>query len=300
NGYLAYRPSAWIAVDGEDSFDFLQSQFSNDLGGVAIGEGKYGLWLDQKGRVQGDSYVLRTDDERFILFSPITEENTIVEKLEKHIIADDVELEGQGDRVSAFCILGSGMEVLNRQGWPKACPGSFNFEGHAVYLLPGRRGKSLAVEIIVPVQLNDFFEETLQKSAPDIGELTVNEMEAYRILSRTPAVPLDIGPGELPQEGGLEKEAVSFDKGCYLGQEVMSRLHSIGQARRSLRLVRYENPVEMGQVIYHEGKKAGFAKSSTVFEGIHFGLALLTNTVSPASKLKVGDPETGFAVTLLS
>jgi hypothetical protein len=63
-------------------------------------------------------------------------------------------------------------------------------------------------------------------------------MERMRIAARIPAVPADVGPTDLPNEGGLEADAISYTKGCYLGQEVMARLKSMGQVRRRLLRVR--------------------------------------------------------------
>jgi folate-binding protein YgfZ len=65
-------------------------------------------------------------------------------------------------------------------------------------------------------------------------ELDAEEMERRRIAAAVPAVPADIGPGDLPGEGGLESIAISYTKGCYLGQEVMARLKAMGQVRRRL------------------------------------------------------------------
>jgi hypothetical protein len=61
--------------------------------------------------------------------------------------------------------------------------------------------------------------------------------ESLRIHSGIPSVPRDAGPGDLPQEAGLVAAAVSFDKGCYLGQEIMARLKTRGRIRRGLRVV---------------------------------------------------------------
>jgi hypothetical protein len=67
-----------------------------------------------------------------------------------------------------------------------------------------------------------------------VRELSPEEVARRRIEAGIPAVPVDLGPGDLPNEGGLEADAISYTKGCYLGQEVMARLKSMGQVRRRL------------------------------------------------------------------
>ncbi len=73
-----------------------------------------------------------------------------------------------------------------------------------------------------------------QIAALKLLQLPVSDMELMRIQADIAAVPRDIGPDDLPNEGGLEKIAISYTKGCYLGQEVMARLKSMGQVRRQL------------------------------------------------------------------
>ncbi len=84
---------------------------------------------------------------------------------------------------------------------------------------------------------------------------------------RIPAIPKDIGSGELPQEGRLEDGAVSFSKGCYLGQEVMSRLHSMGQVKRHLVLVKADRELPYGATIRSGSKKVGLVKSRDQLSG---------------------------------
>jgi folate-binding protein YgfZ len=68
-------------------------------------------------------------------------------------------------------------------------------------------------------------------------------------------VPADIGPGELPNEGGLESVAISYNKGCYLGQEVMARLKSMGQVRRRLLRVKGDGPAPTSPAPIFQGDR---------------------------------------------
>jgi folate-binding protein YgfZ len=107
-----------------------------------------------------------------------------------------------------------------------------------------------------------------------------------------PAVPIDIGPADLPQEAGLDAEAISFTKGCYLGQEVMARLQSMGQVRR--RLVRVlgsgSPPPALPVPVFAAARQVGELRSAVTDGGEGWvGLALV-------SRLQVA-PEAGLAWT---
>ncbi|MES1167454.1 MAG: hypothetical protein ABUL68_05565, partial [Pseudomonadota bacterium] len=131
----------------------------------------------------------------------------------------------------------------------------------------GRRG--LAAQI-----------EWVTRQPPDLGgvtELSDGDMERTRIRAGIPAIPDDIGPGDLPNEGGLESEAISYTKGCYLGQEVMARLKSMGQVRRQLLRVtgHGRSPARRARLFQGERPVGEIRTLAAEGEG-YVGLALLT------------------------
>jgi tRNA-modifying protein YgfZ len=286
NGYYRFRPTAWILAEGEEANDFLQSQFSNDFNKMSIGDTSYGLWLDLKGKVHGDSFVYKEDKERFYLMSYETSESLILDKLNSFIVADDVELTGQSSGIGGICFLGDAIGCLEHLGVVPGKSGTFNFEGETVYVILGRRGAQVAIELIGRESCLKALLESLSLISPGPVELDYSLMEFHRIENRCPKIPEDIGPQDLPQEGGLDRDAVSFNKGCYLGQEVMSRLHSMGKVRRSLRLIQCEEFVENGTEIFCDDKKVGILKSSVYFNGTYYSLALLSNVLSKNADLR--------------
>lgn len=219
-----WKPAAWLRVSGGDAATFLQGQFTNDLGKPPLGGAVYGLWLNVKGKVVADSFVLRgaTADEFWIAsyFSP---GSIIRERLEAFVIADDVVIEDAGDGWSAVTVFGEGAASL----LPADAQGGFRFAG--------RRSIGEVIEWIFPASQG----EAVRARFAGLTELSGDEVARRRIEAGIPAVPADLGPNDLPNEGGLEAEAISYTKGCYLGQEVMARLKSMGQVRR--RLLRVES-----------------------------------------------------------
>ena len=255
-----WKPSAWLRVAGTDALNFLQGQFSNDLRGAADGRAVYGLWLDHKGKVLADSFVGQTETGFWIASygSPAAD---LCARFEAYIVADDVTVTDETSAVTAVTLFG-----LEPRDVAAALPtGTVTFSG--------RRSGSPCAEVVMPAA-SELRVRELFAGAP---ELTPSQVEQRRIDAAIPAVPRDIGPADLPQEAGLERDAVSFTKGCYLGQEVMARLNSMGQVRRSLLRVRSDGACPpLPAALFQDGKKIGELRSAVAAERGFTGLALLT------------------------
>jgi len=280
--FFPWKPACWLRVQGPDAFSFLQGQFSNDLRGLgprgggengeqasvacsALAWSVYGLWLNRKGRILGDSFVLRDGEERFFICSYETSAAALRAHLESFIIADEVEVFDETTEVVGLTLFSE-----------KAAP-SFLDLARAGFAFEGRRG-ARAIEWVGTAEARV---ELIGQFKPKV-ELSAAEMERRRILGKVPAVPRDLGSGDLPQEGGgdFERAAVSYTKGCYLGQEIMSRLHTMGRVRRNLVLVRVEGgvPSKLPAALYLGEKRVGEIRSVVADEtpGGFVGLALVS------------------------
>lgn len=253
-----WRPACWLRVTGDDAANFLQGQFTNDLRVLPAAGAVYGLWLTLKGKVLADSFVLRGEaPNEFWIGSYFSSSALIRERLESHVIADDVAIEdetGAWEGVSVFetGAAGEGRGVV---------AGGFRFRG--------RRERAENVEWVYRVGAQE----------PTGRALGAEEVERRRIAAGVPAIPVDVGPGDLPNEAGLEAEAISYTKGCYLGQEVMARLKSMGQVRR--RLVRVagggEPPSVRPAAVFVGTRQAGEVRSAVADgTGGWMGLAMLS------------------------
>jgi folate-binding protein YgfZ len=238
--FFRWQPAAWLGVSGPDAATFLQGQFTQELRGLAPGEARYGLWLSLKGKVEADSFVIRAGGvadapaaaggAEFFIASYFSPGAALRERLENFIIADDVVVEDLSARVSGVSV------------WPGAA-GAIAAPAGVGAAFPGRRGAEPNAEWIFPREREA---EVLAGLPAGARELGAGAVEALRIAAAIPAVPRDIGPGDLPNEAGLDAVAISYTKGCYLGQEVMARLKSMGQVRRRLlRVERLAGAAEM-------------------------------------------------------
>ena len=219
-----WKPACWMQVMGDDAANFLQGQFTNDLRLLDGSAAVYGLWLTLKGKVLADGFVLRgRRPKEFWVGSYYSPAAVIRERLESFVIADDVVIEDvttQWEGLTLFDEPEPGLRTTLTES------------GGIVF--PGRRDRRLNFELVYPVgeiQPAAIF-------ASSAIEIEQEEVARKRILAGIPAIPVDLGPTDLPNEAGLEADAISYTKGCYLGQEVMARLKSMGQVRRRLWRVR--------------------------------------------------------------
>lgn len=269
-----YRPSAVLRVTGADAFGFLQGQFTNELN-KPPGSVTYGLWLNQKGKILADSHVLRVAENEFLISSVDSTAATIRQRLEEYIVADDVTLADETAATHGLLLGGpGGVAAIKQLIGEGPAPGRFLRRGEIVVYcgrrLPGESFEVLGSEKV----LAEIHRKLLALGAVEVGAA---ELEFTRISAGIPFVPSDLGPGDLPNEGGLEDLALSYTKGCYLGQEVMARLKNLGQVRRRLQVVRGPGPAPAARAALYQGdKKVGEVRSVARHGESHVALAMLS------------------------
>ena len=267
-GFYRYALAADFLVTDEDAPDFLQSQFTNELRPFELGQATYGLWLSVKGKVIADSVVMCEGAEQFRVISECCAGELITAHMERHIIADDVEIE-HGEPGYGFELPAEAVEALGL-----GCPESGRFlqiEGGILY--------STQDSIYNMV----IYEESAAKLAfeklTDLGfiEFSASERGLARIDRGRPSVPYEIGAADMPGEGGLERDAISFTKGCYLGQEVVARMHNVGKAQRGLFVVRGEGAIpDLPLVLKNsESKRVGELRTAYMNGETWQGVAIL-------------------------
>jgi folate-binding protein YgfZ len=253
---------AFLRITGSDATRWLNGMVTNNIKDLQPGEGNYNFLLNAQGRIQGDCTIYRehgwptTGDARFLLQTDASQLNTIEQILDKFIIMDDVELSRTlylhdeslpPDTLKGLSLTGpKAPELFGKVMFesfdefllldvPK--PNSFELGTHGgktpsfVLTPPGRPG---TVEIwSATADLSDAQSEFKKLGAQ---ELSPETLEAFRIYSGTPRYGIDIRNTEtakdLPQETA-QTHALNFNKGCYLGQEIVERIHARGQVHRT-------------------------------------------------------------------
>jgi folate-binding protein YgfZ len=251
----ATADTAVVRVTGEDAAAFLQGQCSADLRSVALTDA---LWLNRKGRVLAHTVIAEEADGSFLLLCPHLGAAEVLAVVTANVIADDVVAVDEAALWEKWVVWGA--EPANAD---------------AKVFATKRFGVD-AWDVLTPI------------GAVAPGELvSLAELDALRVAAGVPAVPADCGANEFPQECGLEAW-VSYTKGCYLGQEVMARIQSMGSLRRILR--RVSGVVVVGQELRTpEGKAVGTVRSAAG----DVGLALVSVDVPEGAVLgevRIGAP----------
>ncbi len=201
---------------------------------MPVGGCAYGLWLSQKGKALAESFVLRVAEQEFLVWAPRVTADVLRQRIEDYLIADDVEVfDATGDWAAATVIWGhQAAEAVATIWGATPAPGQFVTSENTMVF----RGRFSRADNFVCLSADSNSLATGLARSGAVGS-TRDASEAERIANALPAVPDDIGPNDLPNEGGLDVDAISYTKGCYLGQEVMARLKNLGQVRRRLMVV---------------------------------------------------------------
>jgi folate-binding protein YgfZ len=228
---------------------------------MTTGGSVYGLWLDRRGRVIADSHVVRgPGTDGYFIVSERSDPAVLAAHLRGHIVADEVEVGDETGAWRALALVGAGTGA-----WLASEPRpGFHF--------PGRRSRGENHEWLVPAA----GWEAAAAAVRGLRELDRDAVELLRIRDAIPGVPADIGPADLPNEGGLDSDAISYSKGCYLGQEVMARVKALGRVRRRLVRVRGEGrPPALPAALWQGADRAGELRSAAPDGGGFAGLALV-------------------------
>ena len=266
--FYQYAPAAHFIVTDEDAADFLQSQFTNELRPFKVGQATYGLWLDAKGKVIADSVMLCEGAEQFRVISDCCAGELITAHMERHIIADDVGIEhvesGFGFELPTQAVKALGLD----------CPKSGRFKRLKEGII-----YSIQDSLYNVVMHKESAAKLVFKKLKDLGfiEFSASERGLARIDRGRPLVPEEIGAADMPGEGGLEHDAISFTKGCYLGQEVVARMHNVGKAQRGLFVVRGEDAIpDLPLVLTNsESKRVGELRTAYLDGETWQGVAIL-------------------------
>lgn len=235
-----------VAVRGEDRLRWLSGMVSNTVNDLADNAGAWNLVLNAQGRIQGDLTTWRQGDELELEIAA-DQYVRLLAHLEHFIIMDDVELApfGQETPETAVGLTGpKASEVLERVGLPtlnEAMTGTtVEWNGWQLRILRSYGTLSTHYEFFLPpAGLAKLWSCLRTGGAVPVGSVA---LEAFRIAEAIPAYGVDIAERDLPQETS-QARALHFNKGCYLGQEIVERIRSRGNVHRHLRSLELEGPV---------------------------------------------------------
>ena len=242
-----------LRVTGADRLDFVHGQLSNDVKRLENNQANTSLLLNHKGHALAHLRVLRRADDLLLVVEGNAGE-FVRQQLETHIIFDQVELEPL--TLTTLTLQGeAAAQLVEEVVGVVPEPNTFLPFGDGGVVVPVKRSVSGGYDLHIPVEDAAALFDTLKEAgAVPAGE---EALGTARVLAGIPAVETEAGEGVLPQEAGLEY-AVSYTKGCYLGQEIMARIEARGNLRRSLQgLLMADTPKTDERDIFADGKKVG-------------------------------------------
>jgi tRNA-modifying protein YgfZ len=272
-----------LALTGADAKSFLQGQVTNDVEGLAPGSGCYAAFLTPKGKMLGDLRVLDTGEE-LLLDTERVALQALFNMIRRFSIGYDVELHKRTLERGLVSLIGPASDSLVA-GVPQA-------EHAHVGLTVGELAvRAIRTDVGIDLMCDAGAAGALLAALSSLGAVAVSEetAEILRVEHGRPRYGIDLDETVIPQEAGLNARAVSFTKGCYVGQETVARLYYRGKPNRHLRGLRCAAPVQRGDAVLAGERAVG--QVSTAVQSPRFGtiaLALVRREAPPGSEVAIG------------
>jgi tRNA-modifying protein YgfZ len=275
-----------LALTGPDAKAFLQGQLTNDIEGLEPGRGCYAAFLTHKGKMLGDLRVLDLGDELLLSCERVALQ-PLFNMIRRFKLGSDVELHKRTREMGELSLIGADARRIagaERLGPEEHDNARGEIGGHPVVLV----ATDVGVDVFCDAERAEGVRGALV--AAGASEASEEDAEVVRVEHGRPRYGVDLDEGVIPQEAGLNDRAVSFTKGCYVGQETVARLHYRGKPNRHLRGLRLSEPVEPGTPLRLGEKEVGRVTSAVV-SPTHgpIALALVRREAAPGDTLAAGD-----------
>lgn len=243
-GVVDLSSRAKFRLSGGDRVRYLNGQVTNDVRTAKPDHTLYACVTDLKGRIVGDVHV-HSGNEALILDAEPDLREVLGPRLERYIIADDAELTDISDEWQVWHFFGPAATTENEAFLPYLKAGGI--------LVKSTRLGTEGIDLWLPA--------TSQSSPPPELAISAKDFETLRILRGVPRYPNELNADTFPPEAGLDSTAMSYTKGCYIGQEILSRTRTTGKMPRTLVRWTSTSSVEPGDPIQVESKAVGTVTS---------------------------------------
>jgi tRNA-modifying protein YgfZ len=292
-----------LALTGAGALEFLDGQVTNELAGLVTGEGRYAAFLTHKGKMLGDLRILAVgpnpgeppaeltlDTERVAL-------QALFDMIRRFKIGYRVELHKRTLQRGLLSLIGPQATAVAAAAGARETLGRLASDEHANATVQLGDIEALAVRTVVGIDLFCEVSQTgvLTELLRPHGAIPASEAaaEILRIERGEPRYGVDLDDTVIPQEAGLNDRAVSFTKGCYVGQETVARLHYKGKPNRHLRGLRLSAPFPAGSELRLGDRVVGHLTSTALSPTLGpIGLALMRREAQPGTRVEMidGDP----------
>ena len=273
-----------LALTGGEAKGFLQGQVTNDVERLTAGEGCYAAFLTPKGKMLGDVRILDAGEE-LLLDTERSALQQLFNMIRRYSLGYDVQLHKRTLECGLVSLIGPTSDAVVG-GVPE------REHAHVLVDVGGVQARAVRTDVGIDLLVSAEQLETLKASLARRGAVEVPEevAECVRVERGTPRYGVDLDDTVIPQEAGLNARAVSFTKGCYVGQETVARLHYRGKPNRHLRGLILSESASPGAEVRLGDRVVGSLTS--VVESPRLGriaLALVRREAPPGATVAVGD-----------
>jgi tRNA-modifying protein YgfZ len=297
-GLLDRSERGKLALSGSGAVEFLNGQVTNELADLRPGEGRYAAFLTHKGKMLGDLRILVVAGEgttagkesaalELLLDTERAALQQLFDMIRRFKVGYDVELHKRTLERGLLSLIGpESARVAGAEGLSDAEHANARLE------LDGLEALAIRTDVGIDLLFEADDTERLAAALRARGAQPLSEQAAERVRVERgrPRFGIDIDQTTIPQEAGLNERAVSFTKGCYVGQETVARLHWRGKPNRHLRGLRLSAPASTGDQLYLGERVVGQVGSFALSP--HHGpiaLALVRREAEPGATVLVGD-----------
>jgi folate-binding protein YgfZ len=247
-----------LRVTGQDRQSYLHRMSTQNVAALGPGQSAYAAFLNAKGHLVGEGMVLVREDEILVDVDPAAAYETRVH-LAKFVIMDDVSLEDASAALRVLPVFGPvGMALAREREAPK--------------VKSDRRGAPCLDLYLQPDEAAGVREALVARGAAPLDE---SDLEVLRVEGGIPRFGADMDGTRLPMEAGLTRAAIHFDKGCYIGQEVVLRATVRGHLQKGLVQLRLPAAAARGAALRSGGEVVGQVTSAVDTPSGRLGLGYL-------------------------
>ncbi len=311
-GLVDHSERGKLALTGSGAVEFLNGQVTNELADLRPGEGRYAAFLTNKGKMLGDLRILAVEGTgtgeldadgppaELLLDTERVALQPLFDMIRRYKIGYEVELHKRTLECGLLSLIGPEARtyVTRLVGAEKNAFDTEAEHAHAPAEIGGAPVRLIATADGIDLLCASSNIETVRGTFVDAGATPVSEAaaEIVRVERGRPRYGVDIDESTIPQEAGLNARAVSFTKGCYVGQETVARLHYRGKPNRHLRGLRFVKPADPaltatpGEELRLDERPVGHL--SSVVDSPRLGiiaLALVRREASPGDTLVAGE-----------
>ena len=264
-----------LCLTGADRVRLLHGQVTNDVQKLQTGDGCYAALVTNKGKFQSDAHIYALAEELLLDFEPgLTA--AILGRLDHYIVADDVQMVDVAPHYGLLSVQGPrAAEVLHKLGLNLTLPtkplGLIHVPDAALgdlYFVHHERAGSDGYDCFIPTAAAAMVFDKLVLGARLVGGGAGGfaALELARFEAGIPRFGVDMDETNLPPEAGIDTRAISYTKGCYIGQEVIARIRTYGQVAKALRRLRLPAPPAVlpvkGDKLFRDGRDVGYVTSA--------------------------------------